>query len=664
MQQRIPNYIKYLFVNLFSIAVYAFIFRILFYFFFAQLEAVTTTETQQAFGLGIRFDIKLATLAVFPIAILLFIVNQRFFKHRLYKKISVFYFTLIYITLTLFYVFDFGYYDYLDIRLDAASLRFLSNFYTSTQVLFESYPVYKGLFGLLVLSFLLYKFNHFLYKKFNTENQFISKKKKAFFIVVPFFLLAFGLYNSITHYPLRWSQAFFSKNQAVNQFALNPILYFYDSFAFRSTGFDLEKTTQYYPSVAKQLDLQKDSLNFTRSFVKNDSITTKPNIVIVLLESVGVAPMSYYGNPIKTTPKMDSLLKHSANFTQFYVHKAGTAGSVFASITGLPDVENIETASRNPMVIDQRIIYDQFNGYEKLYFIGGSANWANIRGIFQSNINNLKIFEEGSYEIENRADVWGIDDYELFKETDKELQKLHQQKKPFIAYIQTSTNHMPFTVPAKKNAYKAWKKEEVSEDLLKKSGFKSVAQINALRYLDFNVDVFLKRAKKAGYYNNTIFLFFGDHNTAMNPVNFLEKNESELGTIVHHVPFFIHAPNYVESQDIKRFTKLVDVVPTAAGLANIDYTNYTLGSNALDEKQATDFAFLYATINGQPAISLLQNDFYYTLTTVTNTANLYNFNGKDLTDIKSKHPIITQQMDSLLRGYYHATKYLYYNNKK
>lgn len=664
MQQRIPNYIKYLFVNIFSITVFAFLFRVVFYFFFAQLDTASSSEIQRAFLVGIRFDIKLAVLAVFPIAIMLFIVNQRFFKYKFYKRLSVIYFTSITIALILFYIFDFGYYDYLSIRLDAASLRFLSNLSISTQVLFESYPVYKGLFGLLILGFIIYKFNAFIYRKFNVETAPISKRKKAFFIVVPFFLLAFGIYNSITHYPLRWSQAFFSKNQAVNQFALNPILYFYDSFAFRSTGFDLEKTKKYYPPVAKQFQLDKDTLQFERRHIRPDSITTQPNVVIVMLESVGVAPMSYYGNPINTTPKMDSIIRNSVNFSNFYVHKAGTAGSVFASITGLPDVDNVETASRNPMIIDQRIILDQFNGYEKLYFLGGSANWANIRGIFQSNINNLKIFEEGSYETENRADVWGIDDYELFKESDKELQKLHQQKKPFIAYIQTATNHMPFTVPDKKESYKPWSEDAVSTELLQKSGFKSVSQINALRYLDFNVDVFLKRAKKAGYYDNTIFLFFGDHNTAMNTVGFLKRKESELGTIVHHVPFFIHAPNFIDPKEISRFTKLTDVVPTAASLANINYTNYTLGSNALDSIQANDFAFIYKNINGEPAIGLLQNDFYYTLTLATNTSNLHNFNGKDLTDIKKDHPNVTKQMDSLLRGFYNATKYLYYNNKK
>ena len=79
------------------------------------------------------------------------------------------------------------------------------------------------------------------------------------------------------------------------------------------------------------------------------------------------------------------------------------------------------------MIIEQRIIFDQYKGYEKLYFIGRSANWTNIRGVFQSNIIDLKIYKEGSFEEENRADVWGIDDYDLSKESDIKLKELHQK---------------------------------------------------------------------------------------------------------------------------------------------------------------------------------------------------------------------------------------------
>ena len=201
--------------------------------------------------------------------------------------------------------------------------------------------------------------------------------------------------------------------------------------------------------------------------------------------------MSYYGNPLNSSPKTDSIIKENLSFSKFYVHKPETAASVFASITGLPDIEDVKTASRNPMNIDQRIIFDQFTGYEKLYFIGGSANWANISGVFQSNMKNLKIYEEWSFEEENRANVWGIDDYDLFKGSDK---KLHEKGKPFVAYIQTAKNHMPFTVPDKKESFTPILENEIDERTLLKVGFRSLGQLNGIRYLDFNVARFLKRA--------------------------------------------------------------------------------------------------------------------------------------------------------------------------
>ena len=61
------------------------------------------------------------------------------------------------------------------------------------------------------------------------------------------------------------------------------------------------------------------------------------------------------------------------------------------------------------------------------------------------------------------------DDYELFKESDEELKKLYDQKKPFVAYIQTASNHIPFTVPAEKDGFKPLLKEEVPKELLEGS---------------------------------------------------------------------------------------------------------------------------------------------------------------------------------------------------
>ena len=663
MLRKIPNYIKYIFTNVLFLLVYIFIFRIIFYYFFAQLENSSSSEIKTALWLGFRFDIKLTVLTFFPLAILVLITNYKFFKHKIYKKIANTYLVFAYLILTLFFLFDFGYYDYLSIRLDASSLRFLTNLKISSQVLIESYPIFKGLFGLTILGFVIFKFSKFLHKAFEYQTTNFSKKVKSIYFIATFLLLSFGIYNSFTHYPLRWSEAFFSKNNEVNQFALNPVLYFFDSFAYRSEGVDLDEFKKYYPVIANHLNLPKDKVSFERKVKADTTYTKKPNIVIVMMESVGVKPLSYYGNPINSSPKIDSLIKNSISFSNFYVHKANTAGSVFSSIVGLADIEDVKTASRNPLIQDQRIIFDQFNEYEKLYFLGGSANWANIRGVFQSNIKDLKIFEEGSYKVENRADVWGIDDYELFKESNKELKKLHEQQKPFIAYIQTATNHIPFTVPDQKESYKPLQENEISSNLLDKAGFKSIEQLNALRYLDFNINKYLQRAKDAGYYDNTIFVFFGDHNTAMKRTNLFTK-EYDLNFQLQHVPFFIHAPKFIKPQVILKNGKLIDVFPTIAGLAKINYTNYTLGSDLLNKNNTDNTSFVYLQYKGEPAVGLLKDNFYYYKTNATKSFGLFDMRNENLEDVSQKYPELRVRLDSLLSAYYHSTKYLYFNNKK
>ncbi|SDR81355.1 Phosphoglycerol transferase MdoB [Polaribacter sp. KT25b] len=664
MYKKIPNYIKYIFTNIFFLFVFNILFRVIFYVFFVNLDDITKSEIQKALFLGIRFDLKLAILTFFPLAIIVLITNYRFFEKTVYKKIATIYLILSYLILTLFYIFDLGYYEYLGIRLDASSLRFLGNLKISSQVLAESYPVYKGLFALLILGFIIYKFAGFLYNSFIKITIKNTKKIKTIHFIVTFLLLSFGIYNSVNHYPLRWSEAFFSKKNTVNQFALNPVLYFFDSFKFRSEGVDIEKFKTYYPVIAKHLNLPKDTINFAKKVTFKDHYKEKPNVVYVMLESTGTATLSNYGNPLNSSPKIDSIIKKSLSFSKFYVHKPGTAGSVFASITGLPDIEDVKTASRNPMIIDQRIIFDQYKDYEKLYFIGGSANWANIRGVFQSNIKDLIIYEEGGFEEENRADVWGIDDYDLFKESDKKLKQLHKKGKPFVAYIQTATNHMPFTVPDKKESYTPILESEITEETVLKGGFRSLDQLNAMRYLDFNVARFLERAKEAGYYDNTIFVFFGDHRGGMKKLNFLDNNEDDLGIQVHHVPFFINAPKYIKPQVVDKYAKLIDIFPTATSLAKVDYTNYTLGRDLLDSTTVNTAAFVYIQSKGEKAVGLIKDGYYYEKTNISKKASLFSLDVNKIKDIKLEKPAITTKMDSLLSAYYHTTKYLYFNNKK
>ncbi|PKH51648.1 sulfatase [Tenacibaculum sp. Bg11-29] len=663
MRYKTPNYLKFLYVNILSLFIFVTLLRIAFYSLFIGKLTVDFSDLIQAISFGIRFDLKLAILAFVPIAFGYFI-SKYFFVKKIGKIIYLIYTSLLYLIILSFYLFDFGHYSYLNLRVNASALRFLENLKISTQVFMESYPVYKGITVILVFFLLLIKYHSWLYTKFSKTNFVSTKKNKVIFSIITLLVLTFGVYSSLQHYPLRWSQAFFSSNKDLNQFSLNPVLYFFDSFKFRNESYSIEKTKKYAPIINNYLGVNSDSINFERKSIFKDTIKNKPNVVFVMLESVGNASLSYYGNPIKSTPVLDSLMKESISFTNHYVHKATTAGSVFSSITGLPDIDNVKSASRNPMIINQRVLFNQFKDYQKLYLLGGSANWANIRAVFQANINDLKIYEEGSYEEENRADVWGIDDYDLFKEADKIFKKIHDSKKPFVAYLQTATNHMPFTVPEKKESYIPLKEQDIDKKVLEESGFKSVAQLNALRYLDFNINEFLKRAKKSGYYDNTIFVFFGDHQTAMNTVTHFRPTHAQLGLLMHNVPFIIHAPKLVAPKEITKNAHLVDVVPTVMSLIKQDHINYTLGRNVLDSLQKKPFSFICRNIKGEPASGIIKDSLYYYKTVYNKKYQLINLKNNSLKDISKKNKELTKKMDDLLSSFYHSTKYLYFNNKK
>ena len=49
--------------------------------------------------------------------------------------------------------------------------------------------------------------------------------------------------------------------------------------------------------------------------------------------------------------------------------------------------------------------------------------------------------------------------------------KLYEKGKPFVAYIQIATNHMPFTIPDKKEGFSAILEDEIDEKNCTKKRF-------------------------------------------------------------------------------------------------------------------------------------------------------------------------------------------------
>ena len=263
---------------------------------------------------------------------------------------------------------------------------------------------------------------------------------------VAIILLGWSVFGFLSFTPLRWSDAFKLNDNFKSYLALNPLQNFFTTLSFRKPVFDEEKAKDYYPVINDFLQLDKNNSQTngygrTMNPVSN-SLESQPNIVLVICESFSMYKSSMSGNPLNTTPYFNELCKQGIFFDRCFSPTFGTARGVFAAITGIPDVQLSKFSSRNEQSLNQYTIINNFDGYDKFYFLGGSSDFNNFRGLL-SNINGINIYDEAKL-TSPKLNVWGISDKDLFLQADKIMK---DEKKPFFAIIQTSDNHRPYSIP-------------------------------------------------------------------------------------------------------------------------------------------------------------------------------------------------------------------------
>ncbi|RYE26463.1 MAG: UDP-N-acetylmuramoyl-L-alanine--D-glutamate ligase, partial [Sphingobacteriales bacterium] len=449
----------------------------------------------------------------------------------------------------------------------------------SARMMGESYPVFTViiiLIGLMVMWYWLMKkmMARALTLPVSPARKYRRVNHIAFFLVMGLFI-----FGRVAQFPLRWSDAYRFGDEFKAATALNPFQSFMSTLKFRNSGYDADKVREHYPTMAQYLGVPlADSITLTykRSVNFSDTLVQKPNIVLVICESYSMYKSSMVGNPLNSSPYFDSLSRQGLFFDRCFTPATGTARGVWATITGIPDVENPKTASRNPFAVDQHSIINDFRSHSKFYFLGGNTSWANIRGVLTNNLEGIRIYEQQDFKA-SQEDVWGISDKNLFLESNKILA---EKKEPFFAIIQTANNHRPYTIPSEDLSF--FNKLSFPDDSLKKYGFSNNEELNAFRYMDFCIQKYMHAAAKEKYFNNTLFVFIGDHGIAGDAKNLLPKVYSEYSLISEHVPLLFYYPGHVQPQRIHEVSSQLDVMPTIAGILRQPYTNTTLGKDLRD----------------------------------------------------------------------------------
>jgi len=623
-------------------------------------DSPQTLTLAEAFYLGAKFDLRLALIINLPFALLGVLPLLNPFRSKRGRTVWLWYFGVASALLLFSYGVDFGHYGYLESRVDGSVLRYLLNPYESAGVVWGSYPVLRGLaaIALAVTSYVL-----LLRRLFTREAAPAPARPLAARIALGaalVLLYALGIYGKLSYYPLRWSDAYFTTHSFASALSLNPVLYFYETLDNAEVEYDEAAVRAHYPSVAKYLGVEHpdaDSLDFTRIAGKNAEGKPRLNVVIVLLESFAYYKTGLSGNPMNPTPNFDAIADGGVLFRHFYTPHSGTARAVFASVTGLPDIDRTSHSTRSPLLARQNTLLDAFDGWDKFYFLGGSASWGNIRALLQHNVPGLQIYEEGSY-TSPRVDVWGISDLALFEEANKVLAQ--PRTRPFVAVIQTAGNHKPHTIPEDNHGFV---RTTASKDEAKRFGFDTLKELDSMRFIDHSIGEFMRIARQEKYFDDTVFVFYGDHGSPASAEH-RPLAERQLSLPRYHVPLVFYSPKHLTPRVIDEVGSQLDVLPTVVDVAGGTGVNSTLGRDLFDPAFAgRRYAFTVERIEKDPVLGLVTNDFYYQADADGDEKLLHRLDSKTpREDVSAEDPATAAQLDELATGLYQTARYMRFHN--
>ena len=658
--------LKFIFGSILSFLALFVFFRLFFVvFFFGELDG-PATELIRALWVGVRFDLRLAVFIIVPVGLFFMIPFINPLRTAISRRLVKIYLRTVSVLVTFFYAFDIAHYGYLNHRIDVSAFKLLENPMIALQMVWESYPVVWSIIGLSILIWATWRAIEKAFQYLEDRQRLVRFRDKFFAFTMGGIILLFSIWGTFRQYRLLWSDAYFSEDPFIVAAGLNPILYFNETRSFVLEDFNEGKTREYYDLMIQELGVkQPDSkrLSYART-VEGREIKNQPNIVIIFLESVGYNRMARSGNPLNATPNLDQLSTEGVFFDRFYIPMVGTARSVFGMVTGIHDVVRVETASSNPRIVDQYSLINALTGYEKYYIMGGSASWRNIRGLLQNNIPDMQIMDQDDLDFP-RLDVWGISDNDLFKFSHDTFQNIDQSQ-PFFAIVQTATNHRPYSIPKNIEGFDL---KDVDKTVLSNAGFHSKEQYNAMRMLDHAVGAYISSAKTASYFNNTIFLFFGDHGTSDPRALHMPKSDYDLKLRSYQVPFLIYGPELIKGGIVRNdVSQLVDLLPTVNGLAGKPYENRTMGRDLLNGEIPIDpLALIINKKMAKPHIAVIGKNYYLSLSNRGggSRVKLHElWSDKPLVNMKDKYPKITDRYLDRLNGIYETTKYMLYHNQK
>ena len=534
---------RVLFLRILIAYIFYFFARVLFYFYNSNMIIIESVE--EFFYLcyiGLTFDTSAILYSNVLFILISLIPFKNYSSESFQKKMMILYFTTNLITYSTNF-FDFIYYRFSQSRLTTRVFDILEN-ETNKMSLAGSF-IYNY-WHVFIFFFIMVFLWITLYRKINLKKytpkysfKFISFSTVTSFMII--FLCVVGMRGGLGNAtrPINMVDAHrFVKKGIHADFVLNS------PFCFIRTFNKNHFNKKYF---MKESEVDK-VLNPVRKV--NDSIYSKPNVMILVMESFGREYIGAFNksrkieNYVSYTPFLDSLSNHSLIFTNAFANGRQSIEALPSILASVPSFKVPFTSSPySNQEIQSLVSVFKDKGYSTSFFHGapngsmGFLGLSNILG-FDNYYGKNEFNDNSLYD-----GYWGIWDEPFLNYVKNETDKLVE---PFFSTFFSLSSHEPFYVPEK---YKG----------VFPMGDVQMHQV--IGYSDNALKLFFDSAKKEPWFENTLFIITADHtNQFWYPFYSSPINRFAIPILFYHPNGSFKGVNDELTHQMDIFPSIVDLV--------------------------------------------------------------------------------------------------------
>lgn len=295
------------------------------------------------------------------------------------------------------------------------------------------------------------------------------------------------------------------------------------------------------------------------------------NLIMIQLEAFQSFPINLVLDGTEITPTLNKLAKDGYYFPNIFqqIGQGNTSDAEFMSNTSIYPTGTIPMSTGYgdrafpslPKLLEAQ-------GYEADTFHVNNVTFWDRNKLYPA-LGFTHYFDKPFYKNDNFNSI-GASDEELYRVGLEKLTAINKLNKPFYAQFITLSSHHPFKIPEDKQ----------NKALLNSLTHSQLGDyLLAVNYTDYALGVFIDGLKKAGIWDNTVMVLYGDHFGLQPKDNNADTIYKAIGIKYHpdisrfNIPLFIHTPNQPKGKVIPQVGGQMDIMPTIANLLGISLKN-------------------------------------------------------------------------------------------